>query len=308
MNILAVCLGGTIASRTGSDGVMSLGEFKFNRSFFEKIMRGPEYRVITPAYYSSENATLNDYRTALKGIYDEVASERPDAILILHGTDSMAYFAQLAVRTLSILKIPVVIVGSKLPQDAAGSDAQSNLKMALGILDAAVEGKTRNKTFGVVYNDSFTGMASFVPAQQITSADIKGDYKRYDNESIDYSAAAFAKPAVDFLSRETSPEDNILVIPAAPSFPLDAIGDKGYGSVLINCYHSGTADSVTLPVFVSRAVSCGHKVFMAPIPKARKIGKKDALYESSTVLLDAGVTALADMPFEGAWAEVAIKG
>lgn len=308
MKILAACLGGTIASKINGEGTIKLGDYKFGTGFFEKIMKGSEYKVISPAFYSSENATVADYRAALKGIYDEVASDRPDAVLILHGTDSMAYFAQLAVRVLSVLKLPVVITGSKLPQDVPGSDAQRNLKMALGLLDAAVEGNTQNKTFGVVYSDSFTGMSSFIPAQQITSADIKGDHRSFGNERTDYSTAVFVKPSVEFLNRENSDADNVLVIPAVPSFPFASIADTGYGPVLIECYHSGTADCVRLPDLVTRVKGSGHRVYMAPMPKPVVSGKKDTLYESTVALRDLGVKVLTDMPLEGAWAEAVIGG
>ncbi len=308
MNILVACLGGTVSSRTNSDGVMCSGEFKFNSSFFEKIMKGPNYRIIEPVCYASENATLADYRAALKGIYDAVGQDRPDAILILHGTDSMAYFAQLAVRVLSILKLPVVITGSKLPQDAPGSDAPGNLRMALGLLDAAVEGKTQNRTFGVVFEDSFTRTASFVPAQQIMTSDIKGDHKAFDCDREDFSAAKYVKPAVDFMMREASENDNILLIPASPSFPFEAVSDTGYGPVLISCYHCGTVDSIRLPAFISRVSAAGHKVYMAPIPQRRKMGKKDVVYQSTASLRGAEVKELPGMPLEGAWAELAFYG
>lgn len=304
MNILVACLGGTIGSEITSN-VVTLKDNAFNAAYFKRIMSGPEYRLISPVNYSSENADIPTMRKALKGIYDAVAEQRPDAILILHGTDSMAFFAQLAVRTLSMLKIPVVITGSKLPASHPNSDAKKNLKLALGFLDAAIEGKSRNKTFGVVYTDSFTEAPSFVAAQQIVSADINGDHKPYDCERTDYSDTKYIPKAVAFINGEDEDKD-ILVIPAVPSFPYGALATEGYNKVLIEGYHSGTADSVKLPEFIKKCREQDIKVFLAPVPSELVDNKKSSMYESTKQLKELGVQLIGNMPLEGAWAEVAV--
>lgn len=305
MNILVACLGGTIGSEITSN-VVTLKDNAFNAAYFKRIMSGPEYRLITPVNYSSENADIETMRKALKGIYEAVAEQRPDAILILHGTDSMAYFAQLAVRTLSMLKIPVVITGSKIPASNPNSDAKKNLKLALGFLDAAVEGKSRNKTFGVVFTDSFTEAPSFVAAQQIVSADINGDHKPYDCDRTDYSDTKYIPKAVAFINGEDKEEDNVLVIPAVPSFPYEALTLEGYSKILIESYHSGTADSKKLPEFISKAIDNKKQVFLAPVPAELVNNKKSSMYESTKLLKDMGVKLIGNMPLEGAWAEAIV--
>lgn len=305
MNILVACLGGTIGSSVNSN-LVKLDENRFDDKYFKKINSVPNYRVIAPVTYSSENADISLMRKAIKGIYDAVAEERPDAILILHGTDSMASFAQLAVRTLSTLKLPVVITGSKLPADNPNSDAKGNLRMSIGFLDAAVEGNVRNKTFGVVFTDSFTNCPSFVSACQITAPDVNGDYKPVECDRTDYSETKYISKAVEFINKEDSDKDNILVIPAMPSFPYEALGLDGYGNILIESYHSGTADSVKLPEFIKKATEAGHECFLAPVPNGLLGGRKENMYESTKVLKDLGVKLLGNMPLEGAWAEVAV--
>jgi L-asparaginase len=53
-----------------------------------------------------------------------------DGIVILHGTDTMAYTGAVLAFTLDTDK-PVILTGSMLPSDAEGSDAQTNIEFAM---------------------------------------------------------------------------------------------------------------------------------------------------------------------------------
>ena len=174
--ILVVSLGGTITSEIRS-GVVKQTSFAWDEHFFEGIDNRFNYSLAALSGYSSENAAIADYRKAITGTLSAIKSTEPDGVLILHGTDSVAYFAQLAVRVLTHLNTPVIITGSKLPPSQTKSDAAKNLKLSLGFLGAAIEGKIGSRTFGVIFNDSFTGESVFVRAACSMSPDIMGDIK-----------------------------------------------------------------------------------------------------------------------------------
>ena len=92
MRILGAMLGGTISSYD-SKGTVKLGEPSFARSVL--LEKYPSHEFSFPEFktYSSEDATPYLYRDALK----KIVSEAPgfDGILITHGTDTCAFFAQL---------------------------------------------------------------------------------------------------------------------------------------------------------------------------------------------------------------------
>ena len=300
-NILVVSLGGTITSEVDS-GIVRQSGFYWDASFFESLDDRFIYTTAAPSRYSSENATVSDYRRAIGGIVSAVSSTEPEGVLILHGTDSIAYFAQLAIRAMSFLNVPVIITGSKLPPLQRGSDAVFNVKLALGFLGAAIEGKTGCKTFGVVFNDSFTGESTFVHASSVTSPDISGDIKPFMDpaakKKIDFRSD-YKKRAEAYLAGGGVVSD-ILVIPSCPGFPFDSVSLDGIGAVVIESYHSGTADSHKLPELVRKAVSQGIPCYLGPVPS------KGNIYESRAVLEKAGVRTLSGMPFEGCWAEAAL--
>ena len=297
--ILVCCLGGTIGSgfcdAADSDGKVIKLTVPPDKSFFEKMKVKAEFKIVTPIMYSSENATIGYYKSAFRGIIKAAEDELPDAILILHGTDSMAYFAQLALRVLSYMNLPVVITGAKLPPEDPHSDAIKNVKFALGILDAAMEGGSGSLTFGVVYSDSFMGQSTFVQAVKTTDADYNGEYRKFSGRGearlLDHDEVTA------FLSAE---DRKILTIPDVPSFPYDSIEPEKYDAILIEAYHSGTADSKKLPELIRKAVAAGVKCYLAPVPPHA------VRYESETELSRAGIIATEDICIEGAWAEAVI--
>lgn len=292
--ILAVCLGGTISSATDNKVIKLKGAPE--RSFWDKFKISEELAFVTPILYSSENADIDMYKAAIKGTIKAIEEEKPDGVLILHGTDSMVYFAQLAVRVMSYLKLPVVITGSMAPLDDTHSDGIRNVKYALGLLSAAIASKSGNATFGIVFCDSFLGQSVFVQARQATGPDYYGEFKKHGGKG-DITELS-EKDAKAFLEGKTP---KIMVIPAVPGFPFDKVDISGCDALLIQSYHSGTADTKALPTLLERASAAGVRIFLGSAPK------NACRYLSQDILSKAGVTSYSDITFEGAWAETVIK-
>ena len=280
MRILGAMLGGTISSYNVS-GTIKLGGPSFIRDMLTEEFPGHEFVFPEFSSYSSENATPYIYHDALKKIIEELNNYSFDGILITHGTDTCAFFAQLAARVLASSGIPFVITGSVKAPDADPGEASGNLEYSVRCLE---EGKT-----GVVFRDR-DGRPKLYRAHLITSPDINGIYSEYEDgimpEKRDCSA---------FLTEDKLPR--ILVIPA---FPGAVIPETGFDRVLICCNHSGTA-SADLENMVRKWTSEGIGCFMAPIPSGCGV------YESRSCLRDAGAAELPGMPVEGAWCEVLLR-
>ena len=280
MRILGAMLGGTISSYNSS-GTVKLGEPSFARKILTETYQ--EHEFVFPEFdtYSSEDATPYMYRKALKKIIEETGKNSFDGILITHGTDTCAFFAQLASRVLVSSGIPFVITGSVKSPDVDPDEASGNLGLAVKCLE---EGKS-----GVVFRDG-DGSPKLYMAHLITSPDIKGIYSEYEDgitpEIMDCS---------DFLNRDRLPE--VLVIPSVPG---TVIPRDGFDRVLICCNHSGTASS-DLESLVGKWTSEGIECFMAPVPL------DSGVYESRKRIRDAGAIELPGMPLEGAWCEVILR-
>lgn len=275
MRILGAMLGGTISSYD-NEGTVMLGRPSFAHDFL--IGNFTSHEFVFPEFktYSSEDATPYLYRDALKKIVDE--AEGFDGILITHGTDTCAFFAQLAARVLSPLDIPFVITGSMRSPDVDPDEASGNLAFAVRSLE--------ERRSGVVFKNR-EGRQQLYSAHLIMSPDIDGIYSEYSEGILPGK-----KDCSGFFSKEVLPK--ILVIPAVPG---SVIPEDGFDKVLISCNHSGTASS-DLVTRVEEWTSRGIECFMAPIPL------NSGVYESRKKLRDAGAKELAGMPIEGAWAEV----
>ena len=280
MRILGAMLGGTISSYNAS-GTIKLGGSSFIRNMLTE--KFPRHEFVFPEFssYSSENATPEIYRDALKKIIEEINCDSFDGILITHGTDTCAFFAQLAARVLTPSGIPFVITGSVKAPDTDPDEASGNLEYSVRCLE---EGKT-----GVVFRDS-DGRQKLYRAHLITSPDIKGIYSEYEDGKMPEIRDCSA-----FLTKDKLPR--ILVIPA---FPGAVLPETGFDRVLICCNHSGTA-SAELEHMVRKWASEGIGCFMAPIPSGCGV------YESRSCLRDAGAVELPGMPVEGAWCEVLLR-
>ncbi|MBO4580053.1 MAG: asparaginase [Clostridiales bacterium] len=309
-NLLVVLLGGTIGSVRDEEGNVELADRGFDAEFFEALDRRFKYKVISPVTYSSENADIGIYKKAIGGILEEAGRTGASykGILILHGTDSMAYFAQLAVRCLSYLKIPVIITGSKKTKNEQGTDVVKNISLSLGLLAAAIKDGSGARTFGVVFEDSYTHKSTYVDSCASVNADINGDMGSFVDRSSDesgkfskkakspFATDEYKKRTRDFIARDTG---RIMVIPAIPGSYIPKDTDD-CNALVIECYHSGTQDDKALLPLISSAKDRNIPVIMGPVPT------KGNIYTSRRALEDAGAMVMSGFPFEGIWAEAVI--
>lgn len=125
--IFVLYTGGTIGMKQGADGLVpdTALAAKALRPFSDGL--DFDWHICRPLIDSSA-VTLADWRGWL-GI---LAANIPqyDGVLVLHGTDTMAYTANLFALALQGLDKPVVLTGSQWPYDAADSDAPRNLAVA----------------------------------------------------------------------------------------------------------------------------------------------------------------------------------
>ena len=293
--ILVMTLGGTICSAVENKDTIKLRTAP-DKKLFEAMKGKNELSYMTPILYSSENADEDYFRKAFAAVITECEKDKPDGILILHGTDSMAYFAQLAVRVLSFLNIPILITGSKLPLDDPHSDAVRNVSYAMGLLGAACEGRTGANTFGIIYSDDMMEDTVFIHANRVTDANFAGDYGKFPDKSS--VTVLKEKEAKAYL---VSPVKKILTVPDVPGYPFDSIDPEKIDVLLIEAYHSGTASVRGLTDLIKKAGEKGVKTYLGPVHKGK------VMYESTRELIKAGAVPLYEMPFEGCWAEAVIK-
>ncbi|WP_172191780.1 asparaginase [Actinomyces faecalis] len=92
----------------------------------------------------SSNATPESWQLIVDDLRARATGPNPpDAFIILHGTDTMAYTSAALSYALTDLTQPVIVTGSQLPLGVVGSDAAPNVT---GALRAAVSGRINGVT------------------------------------------------------------------------------------------------------------------------------------------------------------------
>ena len=125
--------GGTIAS-VMTDRGLAPEDLNLNTERLVKIcpaLMGFEHEIkfISVMNKDSSNITPQDWLVMADKIKSESADN--DAVILLHGTDTLAYTASALAYLLNDLNMPVIITGSMLAPDEFNSDAGDNIYEAL---------------------------------------------------------------------------------------------------------------------------------------------------------------------------------
>lgn len=137
--ILVVLTGGTICSSTDEKGerfsdaanVKIIDAFQKGASPFggDAVDLEPK----TPLDILSENMTVHTWNVLLEAFRQEDWS-RYRGVIILHGTDTLAYTACLLSLVLAGVPVPVCMVSSQLPLDQEGTNGHANFRASVELI------------------------------------------------------------------------------------------------------------------------------------------------------------------------------
>ncbi|MHA7879354.1 MAG: asparaginase [Saccharospirillum sp.] len=210
-----------------------------------------------------------------------------DGVLVVHGTDTLAYTGAALSFLLSDCPVPVVITGSMRPLSAAVNDAVGNLLTALSALEA------RRTEVVVAFN------GTVLPASRLTKIDTREDH-------------AFATPNWDANLWNTPPGRRLTTLdqpwrPSAigvqtlfPGMPMDGLMsmvERNYRALVLSVYGSGNvmADAA-LQRILHRAADLQRPVFVRSqcLYGAVQLGQ----YATSALLTEIDATPCGGMPLE----------
>ena len=146
-NILLVLTGGTICSFADSKGerlsktekaqTLIVNNFRNSNSIY-KSEEDVKFATCFLLDILSENMTLTHWNTLIQGIKKCNLSSY-DGVIILHGTDTLAYTASLLSLLLSGISIPVFLVSSQLPIYEKEANGNDNFKTAVELIIGGIE-------------------------------------------------------------------------------------------------------------------------------------------------------------------------
>ncbi|WDY57535.1 asparaginase [Pseudomonas sp. PSKL.D1] len=236
-NLFVLYTGGTIGMLETAEGLAPAGGFDARmREHLGQLANAPQVpwtlQEMNPLL-DSANMQQHNWLAMRDAIVAAVDAGH-DGVLVLHGTDSLAYSAAALSFLLLGLPVPVLLTGSMLPAGAPGSDAWDNLCGALRQFEQGLE----------------DGVQLYFHGQLLHGCRVS----KLRSEAFDAFAAlprhregerASELPAVLNYRQQRQPV-NLAVMPVFPGLKAEHLGavlDSGVQGLLLECYGSGTGPS-----------------------------------------------------------------
>ena len=224
--ILLLATGGTIASRETEHGLRPALTAEDMRAAIGTT--GSTIEVVDLLSLDSTNIAPCHWQIIARKIAE--LRTNYDGFIITHGTDTMAYTAAALYYMLEHIDRPVILTGSQRPLGLAGSDAESNLRLAY---EAACS--------------SFAGVAVAFGGRLIHGNAAKKMYSLADDafRSIgrpEIDLAAPSAPTAPFRLRDAL-DERVTVIrlyPGMKPITIDAHIASGYRGIILEGYGLGS--------------------------------------------------------------------
>lgn len=297
-NILLILTGGTICSFDRGDGECAANTHRAEALIVETYKKCHGNRVsfetVAPLNILSENMTVTDWNTLVSALraYD---LSRYDGVILLHGTDTLAYTASLLSLLLWGIKIPVLLVSAQLPLTNENTNGNENFRAAVELIERglvpSVYAVYRN-TDGVTY--LHLG-AHLCQCQNGSSDFFSIDMKPITSEKNPFSLPVpNAEPLLDACGTLTP---SVLRIDPYVGLDYEHFSLQSVRAVLHGTYHSSTVataprGSASLLSLLARCQTQEIPVFLTPCDE-------DAYtYETTGNALRGGAIALSKMTLE----------
>lgn len=292
--VLLLYTGGTIGMQQSAEGLAPARGFdqciRGEQQRQSRTLASWEYRELLPPI-DSANMTPAHWLRMAEAIREGIQETSATGVVVLHGTDTLAYSAAALSFLLLGLPVPVVLTGSMLPATSSNSDAWDNLFGAMQVLEEGLplgvwlffHGKTLPGTHASKLDASRLDAFAVLPrqrhSQRATSVPPELDYRR---------------------PRQLAEVALLSMYPGIGAGQVQAVLDTGVRGLLLECYGSGTgpADDVELLEVLRAAHERG--VVLAAISQCPQGHVDFGLYAAGNRLAACGVISGGGMTREAA--------
>lgn len=294
-SLLILYTGGTIGMQMSAAGLAPASGFEERLRTEQAVhseCRLPDWRFheLSPPI-DSANITQAHWLAMRDAIVSAVERDGCTGVLVLHGTDTLAYTAAALSFLLLGLPVPVLLTGSMLPAGVEGSDAWGNLFGALTLLE---QGMT-------------PGVQVFFHGRVLHGARVN----KRNSEAFDAFAEALrGVPAAPCISvpaaldyRVVRHNVNLAVLPLFPGLRaehLHALLGSGVQGLLLECFGSGTGPSDNQPLLDALRDAHQRGVVLAAISQCTEGRVTFDTYAAGSQLAACGVISGGAMTREAA--------
>ncbi|NIE75552.1 asparaginase [Pantoea sp. Ap-967] len=236
-NLLVLYTGGTIGMLETAEGLAPAGGFDARmREHLAQLTDAPQVQwTLQEMNPLLDSANMQQHNwLAMRDAIVAAVDAGHDGVLVLHGTDSLAYSAAALSFLLLGLPVPVLLTGSMLPAGAPGSDAWDNLCGALRQVEQGLEDGVQLYFHGQLLHGC---RASKLRSEAFDAFAALPRHR--DGERAGEVPAALSY-------RQPRQPVNLALMPVYPGLQaahLAGLLDSGVQGLLLECYGSGTGPS-----------------------------------------------------------------
>ncbi|MFK3972506.1 asparaginase [Pseudomonas sp. NPDC087358] len=297
--VMVLYTGGTIGMQASENGLAPAAGFGARMA--DQLAGQPalvvpqwQFREMSPLI-DSANMTPDYWQRLREAVVDAVEVSGCDAVLILHGTDTLAYSAAAMSFQLLGLEAAVVFTGSMLPAGVPDSDAWENVNGALQALGKGLASGVHLYFHGELL-------------QPTRCAKIRS-FGRNPFAALNRSRGGEVASALPATLNYRQPKQlaNVAVLPLFPGIGaahLDGLIDSGIQGLVLECFGSGTGPSDN-PAFLEsldRARERG--IVVVAITQCHEGGVELDVYEAGSRLRGVGVLSGGGMTREAAFGKL----
>ncbi|MEO4046862.1 asparaginase [Pseudomonas sp. CAU 1711] len=294
-NLLVLYTGGTIGMQMSAAGLAPASGFEARlraeqAAHPERPVPAWRFQELSPPIDSANMRQANwlAMRDAIVAAVDE---QGVDAVLLLHGTDTLAYSAAALSFLLLGIQVPVVLTGSMLPAGSPDSDAWPNLFGALERLSAGVAPGVHLYFAGKLLHGARAGKLNSEAFDAFAELPRPRHGQRLDGLP---AALHYRMPR-----REVS-------LAVQPLFPglcaeqLRAVLTGGAEALLLECYGSGTGPAEDAEFLAALREAHERGVVLAAISQCPQGHMDFGVYAAGSALAGAGLVSGGGMTREAA--------
>lgn len=292
--LLVLYTGGTIGMQQGIDGLAPASGFdsRIRARQREQSLELPhwQFHALLPPI-DSANMNQQHWLAMTEAIRHGIEVDGCDGVLVLHGTDTLAYTAAALSFLLLGLQVPVLLTGSMLPADAPDSDAWDNLFGAMQALQTGLASGVQLYFHGKLI---YGARASKLGTLTLDAFDAAPRHRQGER-------ATFIPPVLSHRQRRQPVNLAILALyPGIRAAQVQALLDTGVQGLLLECYGSGTgpADDASLLKVLRAARQRG--VVLAAISQCPHGHVEFGIYAAGSQLAGCGLISGGGMTREAA--------
>ncbi|MCU7648187.1 asparaginase [Pseudomonas piscis] len=298
-HVMVLYTGGTIGMQASADGLAPASGFEARmRDYLDTRPDLPvpawRFREMAPLI-DSANMTPEYWQRLREAVVEAVESEGCDSVLILHGTDTLAYSA--AAMSFQLLGLParVLFTGSMLPAGVPDSDAWENLSGALLALGRGLAPGVQLYFHGELLAPTRCAKIRSFGRHPFAALRRKGGGTQV--EAI--------PPSLDY--RQARQPAKIGVLPLFPGIGaevLDGVLASGIQGLVLECFGSGTGPSDNPAFLASLKRAQDQGIVVVAITQCHEGGVELDIYEAGSRLRGVGVLSGGGMTREAAFGKL----